>query len=89
MSLKTINFDEIQNVFDNIEKNDYSILNLDYFYNYFDILSEGDLFYVIKFFNIFLEIKSNEEENECLNHYKLFIEKYTKSILEKGKILLF
>ena len=67
------------------ENNDYSKLNLEFFYNYFDILSLNDLFYSIKFFNIYFNVISIKKENEekCLNEYQLFIDKCTKAILEK------
>ena len=85
ISLRVINYDEISNIFEKFEKNENSKLNLDFFYNYFDILSEGDLFFVIKFFNIYFDIKNitNENEDICLHEYKLFIDKCTKAILEK------
>ena len=85
ISLKTINYEEIPNILEKIVNNNYTIFNLDFFYNYFDMLSEGDLFYVIKFFNIYFDIKNINEENEEKNlaEYKLFIDKCTKSILEK------
>ena len=91
MALKTIN--EMPNIFEKIVNNNYTIINLDFFYNYFDMLSEGDLFYAIKFFNIYfdIEIKNNKEENEqkSLNEYKLFIDKCTKSILEKRENFIY
>ena len=35
------------------EENDDVNLNINYIFNFFDILSKGDLFYAIKFFNIY------------------------------------
>ena len=86
ISLNTINYSDISNIFDNFETNENgSVLNLDFFFNYFDILSVNDLFYIIKFFNIYFETKNinNENEDKCLNNYKVFIDKSIKSILEK------
>ena len=88
MSLNTINYNEnneLSMIFEKFENNGYSKLNLEFFYNYFDILSLNDLFYSIKFFNIYFNIINIKEENEenCLNDYKLFIDKCTKAILEK------
>ena len=88
MSLNTINYNknnEILLIFEKIENNGYSKLNLEFFYNYFDILSFNDLFYSIKFFNIYFNVINIKEENEekYLNEYELFIDKCTKAILEK------
>lgn len=88
MSLNTINYNEnneILLIFEKIENNGYSKLNLEFFYNYFDILSLNDLFYSIKFFNIYFNLINIKEENEekCLNTYELFIDKCSKAILEK------
>ena len=64
------------------EKNDNK-LSINYIFHFFDILSKGDLFYVIKFFNIYFdtcEIQDNLEDE--FNIFKSFIEKAVKSILE-------
>ena len=85
LSLRTINYENLINIFDNFENNDKSKLNFEFFYNFFDILSESDLFYAIKFFNIYFDEKNikNEDEEKCLNQYKIFIDKCLKAILEK------
>ena len=91
ISLKTLNYNEISNIFEKIENNNNSKLNLDFFYNFLDILSLGDLFYGIKFFNIYFDTKYINDENEeiYLKNYKLFIDKCTKVILEKRENFTF
>ena len=91
LSLRTINYNEMTNFFENFENNDKSKLNMEFFFNYFDILSESDLFYVIKFFNIYFDVKNitNENEDKCYNHCKLFIDKCSKAILEKRENFTF
>ena len=62
IALKTVNYDELFKIFEKIENKDnsnsFSVLNLDFFYNYFDILSENDLFYAIKFLIYILILKN-------------------------------
>jgi len=94
ISLKSIEDKEtISLVLEKIyEENNELKLNINYIFHYFDILSKGDLFYVIKFFNIYfdnidIDKEANDEIN--LNIYKTFIEKAVKSILENRENFTF
>ena len=93
VSLKSIDDNEnIINILKKIyEEKNGNKLNINYILNYFDILSKGDLFYVIKFFNIFFEFSDTYDtyDNDILNIYKTFIEKGVKSILENRENFTF
>ena len=72
------------------EENEESKLNINYIFHFFDILSKGDLFYVIKFFNIYFDSEIKEENEDIkLNIFKLFGEKAVKSILENRENFTF
>ena len=77
------------------EESDNNRLNINYIFNFFDILSKGDLFYAIKFFNIYFDNYNNvneiveEAEEKKLNIFKLFIDKSVNSILENRENFTF
>ena len=98
ISLKTLedNNEILISVFKKVtEESDNYKLNINYIFNFFDILSKGDLFYVIKFFNVYFDVYNNineikdETEDKNLNIYKLFIDKCVKSILENRENFTF
>ena len=90
VSLKSIdNKENIDIILKKIyEGKDGGVLNINYILNYFDILSKGDLFYVIKYFNIFFGNEDWGDEN-LINIFKTFIDKGVKSILENRENFTF
>ena len=91
ISLNT--FDNKKFIFDIMSKieNNNSKLNINYISNFFDILIKGDLYYIIKFFEIYFNIIDFNDENEekYLEIYKSCIEKGIKCILENRENFTF
>ena len=79
IALNTVKYDKINEIIIKFG-NGNSKLNLDFFFDYFEILTEGDLFYGTKFFNIYF---NNIELEDDVDIFKTFINKGLKSILEK------